>query len=133
MTYETHFKAYRNMLTKVIRAAKQNFYLNKLNIEADNSKKMWRTTDIILGRKKHKLPSSFVYNNTTINDPQVVAETFKNHFTSIGNSPAMNSRDIRSSYVDYLPPPVPFSFFLRPTTISGVNSIINGIKGSSAG
>ena len=39
MTYEAHFKACRNMSTKVIRAAKQNFYLNKLNIEADNSKK----------------------------------------------------------------------------------------------
>ena len=72
MTYEAHFKAYRNMLTRVIRAAK-------------------------LGRKKHKLPSSFMYNNTSINDPQVVTD----------------SSDIQSSYVDYLPPPVPFSFFSK--------------------
>ena len=112
MTYEAHFKVYRNMLTKVVRAAKQNFNLNKLNIEADNSKRMWRTIDTILGRKKkHKLPSSFLYSSTTINDPQVVAETFYNHFASIGNSPAINSSDIQSSYIDYLPPPIPFYSF----------------------
>ena len=59
LTYEAHFKAYRNMLTKVIRAAKLNFYLNKLNIEADNSKKMLRTIDTILGRKKTQTTTFF--------------------------------------------------------------------------
>ena len=117
----------------MIRAAKQNHFLNKLNNDARNSKKIWRTIDTLLGRKQSKLPSSFVHNNTTLDDPQAVAEAFNHHFTTIGNSMAINSSDLQSSYKDYMPPPVPFSFFLRPTTLDEVNSTINGIKGSSSG
>ena len=74
-----------------------------------------------------------MHNNTTLDDPQAVAEAFNHHFTTIGNSMAINSSDLQSSYKDYMPPPVPFSFFLRPTTLDEVNSTINGIKGSSSG
>ena len=133
LTYEAQFKSYRNKLTTVIRAAKQNYYQNKLNKDADNSKKIWRTIDTLLGRKQCKPSSSFVHNNTSLNDPQDVVEAFNHHFSSIGNSLAVNSRDTQSSYKDYMPPPVPFSFFLRPTTQSEIDSIISSIKGFSSG
>ncbi len=80
-----------------------------------------------------QLPSSFVHDNTTINNPQAIAEAFNNHFSSIGTSLARNYSDIQFYYKDYMPPPLPFSFFLMPTTLIEVNSIIKHIKDSSSG
>ncbi len=74
-----------------------------------------------------------MHDNTTINNPQAIAEAFNNHFSSIGNWLARNYSDIQFCYKDYMPPPVPFSFFLRPATLIEANSIIKHIKGSSSG
>lgn len=63
----------------MIKAAKQNYYQNKLNKEADNPKKIWRTIDTLFGRKQSKLPSSFMHINTMINDPLDVVEAFNNN------------------------------------------------------
>ena len=133
MTYEAQFKSYRNKLTEVIRAAKHNYYLDKLNKEAGDSKKTWRTVNTLIGRKQSTLPSSLVHNGISVTDPQAVAESFNNYFSSIGNTLTMNSSDLQSSYKNYLPPPVPFSFFLMPTTLAELQSIICDIKGSSSG
>lgn len=133
LTYETQFKSFRNKLTAVIRAAKQNYYLSKLNTENNDSKKIWKTIDTLLGRKQSTLPSSFVHNDRTLDDPHAIAEAFNDHFSSSGIFSTIHSGDVQSSYKDYLPPPVPFSFFLKPTTLNEVYSTINTIKGSSSG
>ena len=48
LTYEKQFKKYRNMLTNIIKQAKNNYHINSLTQNAGNASKTWniKTTDI---------------------------------------------------------------------------------------
>ena len=107
-------------MTKIIRTSKENYQKEKLNQDFGNSKKTWETVNTLLGRKQPKLPSTLVYDDSTINDPLQVAQTFNTYFSNIGITLADNIPEVQPSYNHYLPPPTPFSFYLRPTTLSEV-------------
>ena len=49
LTYETTFKKYRNMLTTVIRKAKQDYCKSKLIDQQGNTKKTWETLHSLMG------------------------------------------------------------------------------------
>ena len=60
ITYGNVFKAYRNKLTSIIRAAKEKYHNDKLKEHAGNPKKMWATINTLLGKKTIK-PAFFPY------------------------------------------------------------------------
>ena len=55
LTYEKEFKQYRNILTKIIRAAKKICYKCKLSQETGNTKKVWQTVNHLIGKDHTKL------------------------------------------------------------------------------
>lgn len=62
-----------------------------------------------------------------------VANTFNNCFSNIGNTLSTSIPETQTPFTTYLPESIPFSFYLRPTIIPEVKSVILNIKVSSSG
>ena len=52
-TFRDTYKQYRNKLTSVLRAAKNNYYKNQLKVNQGNPKSHWQSINSILGKKSH--------------------------------------------------------------------------------
>lgn len=133
LTYETTFKTYRNKLNSIIRTAKENYYKDKLIENAGDQTKTWDTLNILLGKDKAKLPTSFIFNDKITTDSYEVATQFNEYFSNIGTSLASDIQDAQQPFHHYLPEPVPFSFYLRPTSLTEVLTVIRDAKVSSPG
>lgn len=139
LTYGEQFKRYRNTLTTIIRQAKQNYYKTKLSECSGNNEKTWQTINNLIGRKKSQLPSFFSHNNTNLINNIDIAEGFNEYFSSVGKNLAEAHSDHNAHndtvvhYKHFLPPPVPFSLYLKPTTLSELRNVIANLKLTSPG
>ncbi len=133
LTYETQFKKYRNMLTTIIRTARENYVKSKLNKESGDAKKTWKTVNNLTGKNRAKLPSSIRFHHKTVSDNKEIAEEFNNYFTNVASQLASDIQPATVPFESFLPDPVPFSFFLTPTTEHEISEVIKGIKITSPG
>ena len=133
LTYEKTFKSFRNHVTSVIKLAKKNYHNSFFQDNARDPKRTWRFINNILGKGKQKLPSSFIFNNNTVSDKYIIVNLFNKYFSTIGNNLASNNHDRQASYATYLSEPVPYSFYLKPTTVDEIKSVILQMKISSPG
>lgn len=134
LTYGKIFKEYRNSLTSVIRSAKENYYKLKLENSSGNAKKTWDIINAIMGKSNsYKLPDSMSFQDNVSRDKKEIAESFNEYFCNIANYLAMNIQEPLFPYTDYLPEPVPFSFFLCPTSTVEVKTITSNLKLTAAG
>lgn len=133
LTYGIYFKKYRNTLTATLRAAKENYYKSKLKENAGNSKKTWEILNSVLGKSRHELPSYITFSNETLSSNTEIAEAFNNYFCNIAEKLSQSIAPSNTSFKAYLPEPVPYSLFIRPTTIQEVESVINNLKLTSPG
>ena len=133
LSYEATFKKYRNMLTAVIRVAKEKYYKSKLTHQSGDIRKTWETINHLMGKNKSKLPSSMEFNDKTISDNSKIAEEFNNYFSNIASKLASEISPPTVPFDSFLPEPVPFSFFLRPTTELEVSNVIKDLKFTSPG
>lgn len=133
LTYSNIFKNYRNTLTAVIRKAKENYFKEKLNNNVNNMKETWKTINHLMGEKNTKLPSSMDFHNRSFYNNGEISEHFNNYFCNIANDLAANIDQANVPFESFLPDPVPFSFFLRPTTIHEVSNVIKDMKNTSPG
>ena len=133
LTYEKAFKRYRNMLTSVIRTAKENHYKSTLKENSSNAKGTWKIVNDLLGRKCKVNPVSFISQGEATSDNVSISEGFNEYFCNVANTLAQNIEDTPTSFDSYLPQPVSFSFYLRPTSRHEINSVINNLKMTSPG
>lgn len=113
LTYETQFKKYRNMLTKIVRTAKEDYLKSKLKQESGNVKKTWNTVNNIIGKNRSNLPSSVNFHDKIISNNEGIAEEFNNYFTNIASILATDINPATVPFESFLPDPVPYSFFLN--------------------
>ena len=133
LSYETTFKQYRNMLTSLIRKAKENYYKSKIE-NANDSKKKWQIINDIMGRdKKAEMPTSFIINDNINKNPDDIAQGFNDYFCNIASVLNNNIPSTDVSFRDYLPDPVINSFVCQHTSIREVKSIIKDLKIASPG
>lgn len=134
LTYERTFKNYRNTLTSSIRAAKNAYYKSLLHQHAGNANKTWGTINMLMGKKsQNKIPTTFTFQDKVTANKQEIADKFNDYFSSVASTLAQNVQPTLTPFSDYLPEPVPFSFFLRPTTSPEIIAVIHNLKGTSAG
>lgn len=125
LTYRTHFNKYRNMLTSLLRTAKNNYYKNLLNTTQGDARTHWRTINTIMGKLRN---SQEVINLSTTND---VCNAFNNHFLNVSSNTDLPDDD--TNYLQYLRHSPHFSLYLRPVTTSECESCIKNLKSSSPG
>ena len=133
LTYETQFKRYRNMLTSIIRTARDNYVKSKLHQESGNAKKTWKTVNNLIGKERAKLPSSICFNDKIISNNIEIAEEFNNYFSNIASKLASDIQPASVSFESFLSDPLPFSFFLKPTSEREISEVIQGLKVTSPG
>ena len=133
ITYGAVFKRYRNMLTSIIRTAKENHYKCQLKENEGNAKKTWGIVSSLLGKSNSALPNCMSFENNMHSNNQDIADSFNNYFCNIASTLAKNIRQSNVPYDYYLPERARCSFFLRPTTPLEVKSIIKNLKLAAAG
>ena len=90
------------------------YYTNIFATYKTDSKQTWsilRQT-INKSKKSNSLPSTFVIDNNTISNPQVIAEEFNKFFSKIGQSVSDNVPNSQSHYTDHLKGQFPNNFNL---------------------
>ena len=133
LTYEKQFKTYRNMLTSIIREAKSKNNKNTLEKNKGDAKKTWEMLNNLLGKDRKRNADTYVNQGVNLTDSFDIADGFNNYFSSVAENLAERIEEPRTHFSNYLPPPVPFSFYLRPTTSVEISNIITTMKKKSPG
>ena len=134
ITYGNIFKKYRNMLTKIIRSAKENYCKSELKQHAGDKKKTWNILNSMMGKNTQShLPAMMNFDDKALSSNLDIAEEFNKYFCNLPLNLAQNVPQSSISFETYLPEPVQFSFYLYPTTQIEIKSVIKELKKSSPG
>ena len=82
------YSQYRNILTKLLRKAKDTYYIEKFILYGHDKAKTWQLVNEIANRKRktnQNIPKVLNdENGRKIKDPQKVAELLNTHFGTVG-------------------------------------------------
>ena len=88
----SQYTKYRNLLTKLIRKAKNNYYFEKLLLYGQDKAKTWQFVNEISNRRRktsQNIPNSLKKENgDSISDPKEIAQLLNNHFGTVGQKMA---------------------------------------------
>ena len=126
----THkYRRYRNLLKSTIRKSK-NSYLHEKCVEfKQDSRKLWKLVNRIIGRSNNKTESidSLRINNMLKYDPNSITNSFCDFFSSIGETYAKRIENTGVDIHNYIEQinPNSQSLFLSPTTRYEISELIN--------
>ena len=136
------YKKYRNVLTTVLRTAKQMYYNNQFERDKKDSKKTWKHINELLNKKcsvqndmkVEELVRNESNENVKVTSSNDIANTFNDFFVQVGENLAKKIVDTNDndSYKEYLGPHRDETFFLSPVTTSEVNSLIGTLDRAKA-
>ena len=104
---ELIYKNYKNLLEKLGKKSKQNYYSNLLEKHKDNAKQRWQILKEITGKvqkKNQSLPTTLETENRIISDKNAIAEEFNTFFTNIGPNLANKIPQISKTFDQYFSP-----------------------------
>lgn len=101
---------YRNMLTTIIRTARDNYVKSKLHQESGDAQKTWKAVNSLIGKHRAQLPSSLCFSDKATCNNIEMAEKFNNYFSNIASELAPDIQPPSVSFESFLSGPVPFSF-----------------------
>ena len=134
VTYGDLYRRYRNLLTKTINQAKNDYYKSKFNESNGNIKDTWKLINKIMGRNSKKSNSStFKINGSLVDDPNTIADSFNNYYCTIGTKTANALPVTNNNFRDYLPNVQFADFNWVEITENDIKRIINKSKDSKPG
>nr|CAI5839611.1 unnamed protein product [Callosobruchus analis] len=80
------FKSYKNCVSNLIKITKNNYYLNKLNENANNYRKTWETINEISNKPKSSTVDEIKVDNDIVNDPKKIANHFNDFSIQVGEN-----------------------------------------------
>ena len=112
------FKKYRNILTKCLRSAESNYYMEKVSNEKQNVKKLWEIFGPVINPGKIRKQTTI--DKLEINQHQYtthkdISDQMNKYFSNIGRLES-NSITSATSHRKYLKQPTQNSMFLRAIT-----------------
>lgn len=131
------FIKYRNLLTNVIRKAKQLYYQSLFNKYKHNSKKIWQLTNELAGKKINKNVNinEIKHKDHTLKDKIDIANEFNKYFINVGSCIEKNilQNNFEKETWDNLNSKchVKDSIFLTPITHDEIIKYIKKIKDHS--
>ena len=130
LTLKHNLKIYNLILNKLIRTAKQTFYLAEFTKYKGNIFKTWETIKVVLNKRKLKqeLPSHFNINGRKLTDQSQIADEFNTFFTNIGPNLANKIPIPAKPYTSYLQGRNSCSFKFNLLSIEDTTKIINNMK-----
>ena len=128
------YKTLRNKVNDDIRDSKNIYFQNFFVKNANNIKNTWKgiKSIICLKSSRKSQPNSIMVNNALISDPNKVADTFNEHFSSIATHLQNRIHHHGKAFTAYLKDPNENSFFIIPTNPLEVINQINGLNSNKA-
>ena len=130
-TLKNNLKNYNNILNKLIREAKADYYSKQFTKHKTDSRKTWDTIKEVLNRPKSKpkLPSHFKHNDDSITDPIEIANKFNDFFVNIGpNLAAQIDIQNKPPFTSYLKSTISPTFHFDQINEAITTKIISNLK-----
>ena len=77
------YRRHENLLTKVTRATRDQYYRTLLETSIGNSKKIWSNINCILGKKHSSANTTIKLDGNHVAEPETIANAFNSYFNSI--------------------------------------------------
>ena len=126
------YKSHRKVVRKLIATAKRRYYVNKLEKNAGNSKKMWEVINKLRGKCKTQTKASFTIDNERVVCRRLIANKFNTYFASLAenlnnkaqNTPTQNNPPVES----FLSPTIEPTIFMEDCTSTEILDIITELE-----
>ena len=128
------YKQYRNLYNSLKRKAKTEYYQKKICEHYDNSRKLWRTLNTLIGKcnDKTSISDSFIINGVSCSDPDKISNEFCRYFANVGKSLASKIPSQNISANSYITSDIQNSLFLAPTDKIELIDIITHLKNKTS-
>ena len=128
---------YKNIFNNVINKAKQMYFENIFKNDNRN-KKTWSEIDKLTKKKNNNnsIPESINKNGVTINDPKVIADTFNEYFSTIGDKMGakfnLNTNTNDNEFLNNLQTSIDKSILLSCASNDEINHIITKLSNKTS-
>lgn len=126
-----HYKEYNNILNKLKRKLKSDYFAQKLDEHRQNIKQTWNILHQALGMKQNTMknsPIALSINNALTTDQSIIANTFNNYFVNVGHEIQNKIPPSQRTYDLYLPPSQTNSIFIDEVSEADVVLAIKSLK-----
>ena len=122
------FTQARNLYYRAVKEKKQAFYITKFQMHKGDIKGTWQYINSLLGKRSKSDGITFLINGSEVNDPQSVANHFKNHFSNAAKKLVDTFPSSNNLVSEYLSVPSLPSMYVWPTCPSEISIIILKLK-----
>ena len=135
LAFEHQFKQYRNLIVRLCRRSKKNYFSDYFKQHSKNIKKVWQGIKSIISTKptQNGSPSSININGTLTSEPTKIADAFNDYFSNVAENIRKKKSFSSKSFSKFLGQPNNNSFFISPTDKTEIISCISSLatnKGS---
>ena len=124
------YNNYRNLLNKIIRAAKNSYWHKSFSESKNDMKQTWQNINNILQktRNKRNFPNMFKDGDQSYSIPKDISNAFNNYYVNLG--PNLANKIPQTSQAECSMPTInhPGSFFFTPTIPQEIIDIIKKLK-----
>ena len=128
-----NYKTSRNQINIELRNAKQNYYSTKIAGQKCNPKKAWKSINNLLGKQtKQTVVNELNMGESTLNDPQDIAEGFNEYFSNIGPDLASKIDTSSCNFKAYVKKATSEFAAFQPTTVNDIIHLLCGLSTNKA-
>ena len=130
-----NYKHHKNYVTKVLKAARSNYYSVKFSESRNNVKNNLKTINSILGRTKKNCDRVTFVNEERreVSNPTDVSNMFCSYFSSVATDLDNRIPQSQADPMSYMLPRITSSFFATPAYVNEVISIIKTLPNKNCG
>ena len=133
ISYGDQYRAARNKVNSLIKAAKANYFKDKLKQTEGDAKGTWEVINTLMGRKsKPGSTDSLSVDGEDISDKDRISQCFNKYFSCVGSDLASKITNC-GNWGKYLPPRVNNRFNFNPCSAAEIIKIVKSLKSDSAG
>ena len=128
------FKKYKNLLLKIMRQSKSEYYKKFFNDHKTNLKLVWEAIHEVTNNKSKSdlSPKLIIQNQNKILKNNDMAEAFNEYYGSIAEKTKSEIPFTEKIFTDYLGAPNPESIFFQPTSPHVMHKLISQLEDKKA-
>ena len=128
--HHNNYKSHRNLLSTLLKKAKEKYFTNFFNENIKDIKKTWKGIKTLISMKEENndTPSLITKYEKYINDPVSIANTFNNFFTSVAETVHSKIKFSNKSFRDFLSSEINDSFIITSTNKEEIYKITSSLN-----
>ena len=132
--HHNNYKSHRNLLSTLLKKAKEKYFTNFFNENIKDIKKTWKGIKTLISMKEENndTPSLITKYEKYINDPVSIANTFNNFFTSVAEIVYSKIKFSNKSFKNFLSSEISDSFLITSTNKEEIYKVISSLKSNKS-